>query len=122
MKATPQFVCIVKTHEVIGLMLFQDGDGWTIRGFDSLGDGLRFFEAAYNANHFRGYEASMSALINGITFQPSIVKLTLAEIEPLVQDRVRTTVRNASGVVHLLPLVPEAATLWETGSRPKLAA
>lgn len=31
------------------------------------------FEAAYNRNHDRGYEASMSACINYMTYQPSVV-------------------------------------------------
>lgn len=49
------------------------GDDNGVIGFDSLRRGLDYFERAYNDNHSRGYEKSMSACLNFIAFQPKVV-------------------------------------------------
>jgi hypothetical protein len=112
--------CIIKAD--IGLMMVrsQDVGVWNVQGFHSESEGLRYFESSYNRNHGRSYEASMSALLNGITFQPSIVSLPLEDIEPLFIEKRVTTVRNVSGSMNLVMLKPEADKLWQQGKKPSL--
>lgn len=117
----PAYVCIVKTSQAIGLMMTVENRVATIHGFHTPMEGLRYFEDGYNSNHGRSYEASMSACINGITFRPSILKLSLDEIRALAPAMSVVKVRNSSGGMVILPLDAEKAeALWETGSKPKL--
>jgi hypothetical protein len=99
--------CIIKADKHIGLMMVrsQDVGVWNVQGFHSESEGLRYFESSYNRNHGRSYEASMSALLNGITFQPSIVSLPLEDV---------------SGSMNLVMLKPEADKLWQQGKKPSL--
>lgn len=112
--------CIVKTGDHIGLLLVKDEGLWQVQGFKSEMDGIRYFEDSYNRFHRRGYEASMSALINSITFQPSIVQTPLEEIEPYMIEKRATTVRNVSGSMTIILLKPEAEKLWAQGAKPNL--
>lgn len=115
------YVCIVKAGDVSGVMLLKDETGYNVHGFKSEAEGLRYFEDSYNRAHSRGYEASMSACINSITFQPSIVPLSLEEITANASEMKAVTVHNVSGRMTLLPLVAEAADrFWESGSKPRL--
>lgn len=120
---SPAYVCIVKAGDTIGLLMTIENRVATIHGFESRMDGLRYFEDAYNTNHGRSYEASMSACINGIFFRPSILKLSIEEIKtclPLGDTNV-VKVRNVSGSMSLLPLDSvKAEALWDSGDKPKL--
>jgi len=115
------YVCLVQTGDMTGLMMTKTPEGpYNIQGFESLGDGLRYFEDAYNRAHGRSYEASMSACINAISFRPSILRLSIDTIkEHLAEGTGVITVRNVSGSMSLLPLV-DAEQLWESGEKPKL--
>lgn len=118
---SPAFVCIVKAGGTIGVMMTVENKVASIHGFHSRLDGLRYFEDGYNSNHARSYEASMSACINGISFRPSVLKLSLDEISALAPELRIVKVRNNSGSMTLLPLDPaKAEVLWESGDKPKL--
>lgn len=120
-----QYVCLVKADGVTGLLMTRVTEGgkdiWNIHGFESKMDGIRYFEDAYNRNHGRSYEASMSALINAISFRPSILQLSIPEIERMMPEKAVVTVRNVSGRMTLLPLDPEKAnSFWDAGVKPDL--
>ena len=117
------FVCIVETSEMLGLMMSRDSQSkkYLIQGFESLKDGLRYFEDGYNRNHSRSYEASMSDCINWIFFHPSIVSLDMEEIKALLTtDQALVTCRNVAGSMTLLALKPEAKAVWDSGLKPQL--
>jgi|ERR1700739_29243 len=119
------YVCIVQTSEVTGVLLTltgktEESKTYMIQGFETLKEGLRYFEDSYNRAHGRGYEASMSACINGIFFRPSILKLSIPDLKKHLEEGVKpVTVRNISGSMTLLPMV-DATALWESGSKPRL--
>jgi hypothetical protein len=126
MAETPSYVCLVQADGITGLMLTKTGDApggekiYSIHGFESLGDGLRYFEDSYNRAHGRSYEASMSACINAISFRPSILKLSIEAIkEHLAEGATAAHIRNVSGSMVLLPL-KDAEQLWESGEKPRL--
>ncbi len=116
------FCCIVKTSEGHFLKAVCEGAGpWNIAGWKSETDGIRFFEDAYARFHRRGHEASMSAAINNITFQPSIVALDIEEIKILIGEMRVVNVRNCSGSMDLIPLKEEQAkSFWEAGAKPRM--
>ena len=116
-------VCIVQTAEMTGVAMVKDevSQQWNVRGFQSVGEGLSYFETAYNRNHMRGFEGSMSALINGISFRPSIVTLSMPELKAIVEEKRVHHIRNCSGRMSLLPLVKEKSDpIWEAGNKPHL--
>ena len=119
--ADAPYVCLVQADGITGLMLTKTPEGpYNIHGFESMGDGLRYFEDSYNRAHGRSYEASMSACINAISFRPSILKLSIEEIKQhLDGDAHAVTIRNVSGSMTLLPL-KDVDQLWESGRKPQL--
>lgn len=113
--------CIIKTEKTIGVLLVRDGDVFTIMGFEDVAEGLRYFETGYMDAHHRSFEGSMSACINNLSFQPSIVELTMGDIEAAAEKGTKAvTVRSVAGSVTLLPLKVDAIALWETGTKPRL--
>lgn len=60
----------------------------SVRGFDTTGQALNYFEESYNRNHSRGYEASMSATLNYIQFTPAVHEWNHDDLQPLVDDKV----------------------------------
>jgi len=116
-----QPMCLVKTGGLIGLMMTRAEGKYLIHGFESETDGIRYFEDAYNRNHSRSYEASMSACLNRIFFQPSIVRLSIDEVRPIIEGDGVVTAINTSGGMVLLPLLKkQAETLWNSGVKPRL--
>lgn len=120
-------MCIVEmsgkdNQQVFGLLMTLDEDKtYSIRGFKSEADGIEYFESAYRRAHLRGYEASMSACLNSIFFRPSIIKLSIPEVESLIEERKIVRAHHVSGMVDYLPLVAEKAEpIWEKGTKPAL--
>lgn len=120
------WACIVETtgadgQPTYGLLAVKDGTGWAIRGFTSESNGLEYFQSSYNRAHRLSYEASMSACLNAIYFRPSIIQLTIAEIQPMISALNVVSWRNVSGHVDVIPLIADQAqTFWKRGKVPSL--
>ncbi len=113
------FIALIKSDEKVYIMI---GDK-AVMAFKTKREGLDFFESAYNNGHNRGYESSMSACLNWMSYNPSIVKIS-----------------NQEELKHLATNPPEAVALssisgfmtgfktreevggkyWESGVKPKL--
>ena len=119
-------VLLIKSDDKYYLALSQESDKrWNILGYKSAVEGVRSIEDMYNSNHRRGYEASMSACIHGITFQHSIVfyesVAKLAETLGLTGKEKVTHIRNVSGGYDTIALdKAKAAPEWERGDKPRL--
>ena len=122
MAAPKKICCIVQAENKYGLLATppKRGGNWTISGFESVKQGLAYWEAQYKQFHLRSYEASMSACIFFISFQPSIVKLTLTEITALIEDKVIQNWWMVAGGVDVIPLKQTAKTVWKAGQKPTL--
>lgn len=115
------FASIVKAQQCFYLVATKENDKWAVQGFHSLKEGRNYYERGYGEFHNRGYESSMSATLNWLTFQPSIVELTIKEMEDLTEKPLRVmSIRNCSGGFKGIPLLPEAATVWERGKIAEL--
>lgn len=114
------WVCVVESGEKFGLLAIQDDGSWVVQGFESETDGLRYFEEAYERAHARGYESSMSACINWLVFQPSILRMSLEQIRDLAAGPRIHNWSSVAGSMRVIPLKPEAEPLWESGAKPKL--
>jgi len=118
------YVILIDTNK--GIFLLTHGRDMEIHAFKTEKEALEHFEDGYNDCHKRGYEPSMSALVNGITFRPSVIEIpTPNEIEYLRNDVVGKephgfTLRNVSGMMYGLSTIPGARKLWEGGVKPKL--
>lgn len=106
--------------------LMLDGKG-AVQGFGSLAAATGFFERRYQRAHRQGYESSMSAVIHGISFNPSAVSVKgMAEVKALVkfdEEGKFTTVaiRNVSGFMEGIVCDPEKARIaHEAGTKPRL--
>jgi hypothetical protein len=119
-------VCIVKANvhgkDTYNLLTTDAVEGtWTIRGWKTSKEALEYWEGAYRRAHARSYEGSMSACLNFISFNPSILELTLDEIAPLIAgDRRVVNLYTNSGSIDAVVLNNKAAAFWERGSKPAL--
>lgn len=109
----------------------------SVVAFESKSKAVDHFEAAYNRNHDRGFEASMSACINGITYQPSVVGPINSKWKANDDAGVRRSfnelisvdgkmhlhqLSHVSGYVlaHLCDNQQAVGRLWEAGTKPRL--
>ena len=118
-------IALLHTPEGVFLMTAKDGDTYNVLGFDSVQKGLDFFTNGYNRFHDRGYEASMSACVNFISFQPKVVGFEDfdALMDELVDKSSLTLVRigNIAGSYEVIPCKPEAVRVYEErGVTPQL--
>lgn len=104
------------------VVLLMANEGGSVLGFKSAVDGVRYFEDSYNHAHARGYEPSMSACINWLFIQPSIVTFsTWAACKKLVEMPVISVTFNCvAGGVEGLMVKRAAAKLWDQGVKPRL--
>ncbi len=122
-------VVLIKTSGRILLMTDRNN---RVQGFESKVEALRFFERAYEGAHARGFEPSMSACINFITFHPSVVEVEGGEPNSVTlrkmfniadDDSVEiVTVNNVSGTMSGIDVTkaPNAEKLWKNGATPQL--
>ena len=119
------FVAVLKTSEGYFLILNKKGDELTILGWQSLKEAIDYFEDGYDNNHRRGHEASMSACINYIQFQPRILSFdTLQELSDKLQikgGKIGTRINSISGSYNVLKLKDELIEpLYDEAVSPKL--
>jgi len=116
------YIALIRTAQGYFVLLNQDR---SVCGFTSIGAGLDSFERKYMEGHGRSYEGSMSACINHITLQPSIVSIESPdEIRQWAADPEKMkmcSVSNVSGdFVGLVLDSTKAASVWESGAKPRL--
>ena len=124
-KTKPFAVVLVKTGDDYYVQIDDDEK---VVGFDSVGQGVASLENAYNRNHGRGYEGSMSACINYIFFNRAVVGLkSVADLRkkllPDVPDAEleRASLGHVSGFMSGIKADREkAAKVWETAAHPRL--
>jgi hypothetical protein len=107
----------------MGFYMYRENSSkpYTIAAWHSEKEARDFFEEGYNRNHNRGYEASMSACINWILFNYSIVYLDLAEIKTFLVNEEAYRLRSISGSATLLKVdAARCRDLFESGCRPRL--
>lgn len=114
------YVCIAKMGVKYGLMALKEEGVWSIWGFESKGDGIRFFEDGYNRCHERGGSWSNSATMNWLLIQPSIIECNLEKLESIVQEKKVVSYRTVAGSINYIPLTETAKEYWDSGFKPKL--
>ena len=125
-KNTKAIVALIETNSGVFLMMTdprfeKKSKKSEIQGFESIQEGVAFFERAYNAAHQGSYESSMSACINNIFFRPSIVEFNnVEEIVPFLAEPVQLmTLTCVAGRLYGLKF-KDAKNLWEKGTKPEL--
>ena len=104
------------SHEYV--MLTGVGGGVAVHAFPTETAARAYFEDAYSRNHCRSYEASMSACVHYILFQPRIVG-------PLSSTQIKRVV-GATMDTHELSTIAGHALgartkgLWHTGQAVRL--
>jgi hypothetical protein len=101
-----------------------DEDG-VLNGFKTKREALASFEDAYKAKHHRGFEASMSACIHYMQFNPSVIKVRSYDdiAERLIQVKTAgpVSLRSVAGYMFAVPAIqPTALEMWENGTKPAL--
>jgi len=116
-------VSLLKTRndgkEQIWLLANEDG---SVCGFNSAPEGANYYEDVYRRNHSRGFEASMSACLNFIAFEPSIVSLPMEELKELVKMPCTLhKLSHVSGFVSAIPTIKtKSLKYWKKGYHPRL--
>lgn len=114
------FVAFIKAENEYYVMIDDDGtmcaalDVTTAKGW---------FENAYKRNHRRGYEAAMSAAINWMQFQPSVVQITGDTLTELIQFPAQgLKLRSIAGSLNVFKFTDQirAHDMFEAGVRPAL--
>ena len=117
-------MCIIEVSDKgsyrYGLLASQDPDRkiWMIHAFESVDQGLWYWEEAYRLAHERGQ--GTSACISFIFTHPSVVELTLQEVEQLVATKSVEEWSNMTDRLIVIPLKQEAKAVWEAGKKPAL--
>jgi len=116
-------VCLVQADDKIYLLANEEAR--CILSFNSVKDGLAYFEDAYNLRHVRSFESSISACLHHITFQPSIVTIQgYNELKEKIVDEnnmMGIDLSHVSGFMTVLATRPTAREYWENGRKPGLA-
>jgi hypothetical protein len=100
-----------------------DGEPHTVAGWESVEDGIQEYEDNYNRNHIRGYEASMSACINFMFMQPSIIWIDSDEgLHAIVgpEPELQHCSHVSGGFLGLVTLEEVSAPMWGKGAKPRL--
>jgi hypothetical protein len=119
---TLSWVSLVKTSA--GIFLLWEDDH--VLGFETKQKALDYYEGAYSRGHSRSYEGSMSACVNFMEFQASIVAISeagdlFAIVEHDEDGKVYPhTLRSVSGGMAGLKCTADAEQFWEKGTRPSL--
>jgi len=104
-------------------LLMTDEEPHQVQGFRSVRAGCAFFTDAYNRNHDRGYEASMSACVNFIEYAPRVIQVrSVAELRARVGGDPPRLVQlhSVSGHYVALRCRPGAKAYYARGATPAL--
>jgi hypothetical protein len=113
----------------VGFIRFQE-EYWLLTGRNGIiaadpdiDVAMDWFEGAYQSGMKRGYEAAMSAAINWLTLQPSIVQLTGTTVTELINfPASKYTIGGIAGRVTALKFDDQvrAKELFDAGIKPAL--
>lgn len=119
------------------VVLVEAGDDYYVQvserdhsvvGFDTVEAGVSSIELAYERNHARGYEASMSACVNWIYYHRAVVALKSVDhlrkkLLPDVPDSELKlfTLSHVSGfMTGIMADKTKARRAWKTAAKPRL--
>jgi len=111
-------IALIKVQEDVFIILNKD---FSVAGFSSIEEGCQKFTAAYDINHERGHQASMSALIHNMQFQPRIVEIADDDLEKTVDLPTKISRLSAASGSYLgVKIKPEWHKLYDEGTSPDL--
>lgn len=113
------FVTLFKTSE--GILLGANDEG--IHARESLEERIKDLESEYNRFHRRSYEGSMSATLNWMQFQPSVVGFKDVDaIRRFLGDEPYHLVTASSVCGRITGIVcpPGSINMWKNGAKPRL--
>ena len=114
------YIALIKSDGNIYIMANND---FSIRAFESETEAVRYFEDGYNSCHKRSYEASMSAVVNWLHFQPSIIHVYgIFDIkERLIEEKVKcVSLGSIAGRMKAIECKEGVEKIWDEGIKPKL--
>lgn len=114
------YVAFIKADDECYVMVDDDGVMCVALHIDTA---KGWFEDAYRRDHVRGYEAAMSATINWLQFQPSIVRTTGDVLQELIDFPTQSLrLRSVSGSMTVLKFTDQnrAQELFDAGEKPAL--
>jgi hypothetical protein len=121
-KSSKTYVAFFSNNKRLYLLMTNDTPH-NIVGFETEEKALEYFTGGYNRMHDRGYESSMSACINFISFCPKIVGFNSLEkmIKVLKLNNAKLVhLSHVSGYYYALELPESAMKLYEAGKSPEL--
>lgn len=113
-------VAFIKADDAYYVMLDDDT---TVCAALHIDTAKGWFEDAYRSNHVRGYESAMSATINWLQFQPSIVRTTGDVLQELIGFPTQSLrLRSVSGSMTVFKFADQngAQELFDAGEKPAL--
>jgi|ADurb_Leu_01_Slu_FD_contig_111_204794_length_4986_multi_2_in_0_out_0_3 hypothetical protein len=118
---TDIYISIMKSDDKFYITTDKKG---IISGFKTKEDGVSSYEKLYMEWHQRSHEASMSACLGYMTFQPSIVKVSgVDEIRKMVGNEPHLfDLSHVSGYMTGIQ-IPDPAVgqeYWDKGAKPQL--
>lgn len=118
--STDLAVSIIESDGKYYLLLVRENN--SILAYPNVAEGVRTFEDAYNAKHDQSYEASMSAALHHIFYQPSVINVpTQQEVADAVFDGRATEIRSIAGAFIGALLKDEIGKQWwDKGIKPRL--
>lgn len=120
--STDLAVSIIEADGKYYLLLVKEDNA--ILAYNNVTEGVRSFEDAYNAKHNLSYEASMSAALHHIFYQPSIINApSQDEVQEALFDGRATMVRSVAGSFLGALLKDDIGKQWwDKGIKPRLVS
>lgn len=115
------YVVLIKVQGVIYLMVCPENN--SVQAFETEAEAVGYFEDGYNESHKLGYTHSVSATINSITFNPSIIKSPSIEFirDTIVSEKPELfNLHHVSGHMKGLKTKPGVDKYWEDGNKPRI--
>jgi len=115
------YIALIKADNNIIVMVNRSDN--SIQAFHTEQEGTNHFEEMYNNNHARDYTSSMSALINNMSFRPSIVGVESLDevINNILSDPPKLLkLQNVSGMMKGVSTRKGAEEYWDKGVKPQM--
>ena len=111
------WVVVLHMEGQFWLMLNQDN---SIKAFRSQDEAVGYFERGYRSHETLSYSWQMSVAMDWMLTQPSVVLLSLAEIQTLLAEPRVAGSRNTTRGVKID--LERGGALWEAGEKPRIMA
>lgn len=107
-----------------GIFIYCDDDHH-ICAAKTEGEAIEWFEKTYKRKHQQSFEGSMSACINWMQFQPSIVHMSLSDIKKDLIDESKVepvSMNSVSGFMKGIKVTftKNGKKYWDKGTKPQL--